>query len=73
VRNPIRSMCVATLALGLCVVALAEESLEQKRDKKLKSEYLKKAAWITDYDKARAEAEKSGKLIFAFFSRSYAP
>jgi hypothetical protein len=49
------------------------QSLEEKRDKKLASEFLKKAAWTTDYDKAREEAKKSGKPIFGYFSRSYAP
>lgn len=49
------------------------QSLEEKRDKKLASEFLKKASWITDYDKALAEAKKSGKPIFGYFSRSYAP
>ena len=49
------------------------QSLEEKRDKKLASEFLKKASWITDYDKALAESKKSGKAIFGYFSRSYAP
>jgi len=49
------------------------QSLEEKRDKKLASEFLKKSAWITDYDKAREEAKKSGKPMFGYFTRSYAP
>jgi len=49
------------------------QSAEEKRDKKLASEFLKKSAWITDYDKAREEAKKSGKPIFGYFTRSYAP
>ena len=49
------------------------QSLEEKRDKKLASEFLKKAAWITDYDKAREEAKKSSKPIFGYFTRSYSP
>jgi hypothetical protein len=49
------------------------QSLEEKRDKKLASEFLKKASWITDYEKALAESKKSGKQIFGYFSRSYAP
>ena len=58
------------IALGSPVLA---QSLEEKRDKKLASDFLKKAAWITDYDKAREESKKSGKAIFGYFSRSYAP
>lgn len=49
------------------------QSLEEKRDKKLASEFLKKAAWTTDYDKALEESKKTGKPIFGYFSRSYAP
>ncbi|MBI3272084.1 MAG: hypothetical protein HYZ53_24025 [Planctomycetes bacterium] len=61
-------------ALLLCGATFAAaESLEEKKAKKLESEFLKKAPWTTDYDKARAEAKKTGKAIFAYFSRSYAP
>ncbi len=47
-------------------------ALEEKRDAKLAEAWLKKAPWILDYDKALAEAKKSGKPIFAYFTRSYA-
>lgn len=46
--------------------------MKDKLSKKLAEAWVKKANWITDYDKARAEAKKSGKLIFAYFTRSYA-
>ena len=59
--------------LALATAAQAQETLEQKRDKKLQSAFLKKAGWITDYDAAMAEAKKSGKPIFAYFTRSYSP
>ena len=65
------------LATAACLIAAASalqaQSLEEKRDAKLKSEFLKKAAWITDYDAALAESKKSGKPIFAYFTRSYSP
>ena len=51
----------------------AQQALVDKRDKKLDSEFLKKAKWQTDYDKALAAAKKSKKLIFAYFTRSYSP
>ncbi len=35
-------------------------------------EVFQKANWIFDYEAARAEAKKSGKPIFAYFTRSYA-
>lgn len=52
---------------------LRAETLEEKRDAKLQSAFLKRAPWITDYDKARATARETGKPIFAYFTRSYAP
>lgn len=61
------------LLLGLASTALAQDTLEQKRDKKLQLPFLKKAAWLTDYDKALEESKKKGKPIFAYFTRSYSP
>lgn len=49
-----------------------EPSLAEKRDAKLKEAWLaKKADWSADYDQARERAKKDGKLIFAYFTRSY--
>jgi hypothetical protein len=63
----------AAIALGLASRAAAQDEMTEKRDKKLKSEFFSKAAWITDYEKAREESKKSGKPIFAYFTRSYSP
>ena len=43
------------------------------QEKKLQKEFVSYGGWITDYDKARELARKEGKMIFAYFSRSYAP
>ncbi len=64
-------MLAALLALAAGGAARAGD-LEDKRDALLKEGWLKKADWITDYDKAREEAKKSGKMIFGYFTRSYA-
>ena len=66
------SLAIA-LALGLASAAAAQDGMEEKRDKKLKSEFFSKAAWITDFAKAREESKKSNKPIFAYFTRSYSP
>jgi hypothetical protein len=50
----------------------SQEDLVRRRDEKLALPAFKKPAWTFDYDAARAEAKKSGKLIFTYFSRSYA-
>ena len=60
-------------ALGLASAAAAQDAMTEKRDKKLKSEFLAKAAWLTDFEKAREESKKSGKPIFGYFTRSYSP
>ena len=67
-----RTISIAAV-LVLCGVAGAQDSPESRRDSKLASEFLKKAPWMTDYDKAREESKKSNKPILAYFSRSFAP
>lgn len=65
-------LAVAALAIAWSAPAAAQD-FEAKLKKKLEEPFLSKAPWITDYDKAREEAAKSGKPIFAYFSRSYSP
>ncbi len=59
------------LVLVLSSTAWAQSN-EEKLAEKLKEPWLVDGGWITDYDKAREEAKKADKLIFAYFSRSYA-
>ena len=47
--------------------------LEIKLEKKLAAPFATKVKWFTDLEKARAEAKKADKVIFAYFTRSYAP
>lgn len=65
---------------GLLLVVLSSSAfaqdpaaLQEKLDQKLAKEFVKNAAWEQDYDKAKAAAAKDGKVIFAYFTRSYAP
>lgn len=63
-----------TLLMMLALLASPpQDRLEQMRDKKLNAAFMKHAPWITDYDEALAKSKESGKPIFAYFSRSYAP
>ena len=50
----------------------SQDVLKQKRTEKLAKEVFKKAPWLTDFDEARAQAKKEGKLLFTYFTRSYA-
>lgn len=72
------------VALGLAATGLVaglataqggdrQQKMKDNFEKKLASEFMKKADWKTDYDAVRAEAAKSGEVIFAYFTRSYAP
>jgi len=71
--NIIKQAVLASALVAALASAALGQSLEEKRDKKLASEFLKKAAWTTDFDKALEESKKSGKPIFGYFSRSYSP
>lgn len=72
----LRSAAIALALFAAAGDALAQgpdqEQLKKNLDKKLEAEFLKKAHWILDYDEAKAESKKSGKPIFAYFTRSYA-
>ena len=63
----------AGLVLALLSVPTFAQDLEGNLEKKMAKEFVKNAAWETDYDKARERAAADGKLIFAYFTRSYAP
>src|SRR5678816_3972798 len=66
-------LAALALTLSASIASAQEDDLVAKRDEKLKSEFLKKADWILDYDKARETARSTGKVLLALFSRSYAP
>lgn len=75
VRFPKPTLIVGALAVLAAGVAPAQQDdakFAELRDKKLQVAFLKKATWTTDYDAALADAKKNGKLIFAYFTRSYA-
>lgn len=54
-------------------VPQGQEELKQKRQQKLDKPVFKRAAWIADYDAARAQAKQAGTLLLVLFTRSYAP
>jgi len=65
----------AALALlgALPATAAAQPDLEERLDRKLAEPWLSAQPWFTDYDEARARAAESGRVILAFFTKSYAP
>ena len=72
--KPLGMVLMSGVILGTALPAqkVDQETLREQRDKKLASKFLQNANWITNYDKARAEAKKSKKLIFGYFTRSFA-
>jgi hypothetical protein len=64
----------AGLTIALAVSAMAQSSdLQAKYEAKLALEFVEFGGWITDFDAAKAKAEEEGKVLFVYFSRSYAP
>ncbi len=78
-RNGARlALATAGLFLVSSAPALAQDSpavenLKKKYAKKSDKAFIKKVAWEQDYAKARKSAADSGKLIFAYFTRSHQP
>lgn len=66
------SIALAIFAASAAAQAPDQETMKKNLEKKLAAEFLKNAPWILDYDQAKAESKKSGKPIFAYFTRSYA-
>ena len=59
-------MLVPIAALAACSATL------RLRTETLAKEVFTKAPWQTDYDAARGQAKQLRKLLFAYFTRSYA-
>ena len=59
------------LAAALPAQQKSQEELIVEREKKLAKPVFHEANWLFDYDQARAEARKQGKLLFTYFTRSY--
>lgn len=77
----VRAQTPLLLALALFATAATvpaqknaptQEQLIELRAQKLAKPVFHEPRWETDYDAARARAKKEGKLIFAYFTRSYA-
>lgn len=66
------------MKLALAVVAALSTSAfaatnEEKLEKKLEAPFLESVAWELDYDAALKKAKDQKKVIYAYFTRSYAP
>ncbi len=78
-KNPILISAALIAALASSATAQPptrvydQEDMMARKAELLKHDWLKQADWVMSYAKAKAQAAKSGKLIFTYFTRSYAP
>ena len=49
----------------------SQDQLKQQRADKVAEAWFTGAGWTDDYDVAREKAKASGKLILAYFTRTY--
>ncbi|MGB0953586.1 MAG: hypothetical protein ACPG31_10190 [Planctomycetota bacterium] len=70
-----RKVLPAILGLALVAPAAAQdqEQMQQNLEKKLAKSFVENGGWVLDYDEAKKIAKEEGKIIFAYFTRSYAP
>ena len=66
-----KSTALLTLPL-FCALASAQSN-QEKFEAKLEKEFVSAVPWVQSLDEATATARESGKLIFAYFTRSYSP
>ena len=73
-------MRLSTTLKGLAFLAAlapalfaAPQDFQRKYEEKLKKSFVRHGGWETDFDIAKERAQKEDKLIFTYFSRSYAP
>ncbi|MCR9247699.1 MAG: hypothetical protein NXI31_21950 [bacterium] len=59
-------------ALGLAAQDEDQNRLRKLRDEKMALPFVQHADWTFDYDEARRRAKLENKVIFAYFTRSYA-
>lgn len=70
----VTSACIAA-ALTVASMLPAQKTqadLIEARSAKLEKLVFKKADWLFDYEAAKARAKEENKLLFTYFTRSYA-
>ena len=68
-----RTLLRLPLALLALATIVSAQDMESRLEEKLAKDFVKNADWVMDFGAAKAKAKESGKLIFAYFTRSYAP
>jgi hypothetical protein len=68
-----RKLTVGLALLLAFSTTAAAQSMEERLEAKLKKPFLKNAAWVHDFAEAKKKAKAENRVIFAYFTRSYAP
>lgn len=63
---------VAGLILAAPIQA-QDDDMQAKFEAKISEEWVSNGNWVLDFDEAKARAKAENKIIFAYFTRSYAP
>ena len=71
-ESPLRSSVILLALVFGAAPALAQSDLQKRFDAKLAEAWFKANDWTSDYDVARKRSRERGKLMFAYFTRSYA-
>lgn len=75
-RRLIAAAFCGVLALGAAAsTAVAQDAtkLQKQYDEKVSKPWFTENGFTADYDEALAKAKETGKPIFAYFTRSFAP
>lgn len=68
----VMAVALSLFAVPSLLAQKSQEELATMRDEKMAKKVFQQANWIFDYDKVREEAKKNDKVIFTYFTRSYA-
>ena len=79
--NKITNVLLVALVAAVASDLVAQRSarvydqadMMQRKAELLSEEWLQNADWVMSYVEAKAKARQSGKMIFGYFTRSYAP
>lgn len=69
----VRPMILGFASVLLLASPLLAQSNEEKYKEKLKKEFVSKIEWVHSLDEAMKISKETGKPIFGYFTRSYAP
>lgn len=73
-----RAIALAALLCTFATLAMAQRQvdpakMESNYNEKLQKAFVEKVAWTKTLEEAKKKAEEQNKLIFGYFTRSYAP